>query len=108
MTAYHSPMKKPLLGDYLNLRYAGSIHRVRCDDITETPSRGAGSANFTITSDLQFHRGDDAHLVLGPDEIPVQIDRVSVVGNRRRNIVQLHGTFDGVTPANAAPAVAAA
>jgi hypothetical protein len=87
-------MKKPLLGDYLNVRYAGAMHRVRCDDITETPSRGAGAANFTIISDVQFQRGQDAQLIVGSDELIVHVDRVSVVGNRRRNIVQLHGVFD--------------
>ena len=97
-------MKKPLLGDYLNVRYEGSILRVRCDDVTETPTRGEGAANFTIVSDAQFQRGHDAHLLLGADELLVHVDRVSVVGNRRRNIVQLHGTFDTPAPKPAAVA----
>jgi hypothetical protein len=95
-------MKKPVLGDYLNVRYEGAIHRVRCDDITETPSRGSGAANVTFVCDAQFHRGHDAHLLVGADELLVHVDRVSVVGNRRRNIVQLHGVFDAKASQSAA------
>jgi hypothetical protein len=86
-------MKKPLHGDYLNVRYEGATLRVRCDDITETPNRGVGAANFTIVSDTQFQRGHEAHLIAGAEELPVQVERVTIVGRRRMNIVLFRGVF---------------
>jgi hypothetical protein len=87
-------MKKPLHGEYLNVRYDSAMLRVRCDDVTETPNRGLGSANFTVVSDVQFQRGHQAHLILGFDELAVDVERVTIVGSRRRNIVQFHGVFE--------------
>jgi len=84
-------MKKPHHGDYLNMRYDGALLRLRCDDITETPNRGVGTANLTIVSNTPFQRGHQAHLINGSEELSVQIERVTVVG--RRNIVLLHGSF---------------
>jgi hypothetical protein len=86
-------MKKPLHGDYLTIRYEGETLRVRCDDITETPQRGPGVANFTIVSSLPFKRGDEAHLLVGETELPLHIERVTTVGARRMNIVLFRGVF---------------
>jgi hypothetical protein len=86
-------MKKPHHGDYLNVRYEGALLRLRCDDVTETPNRGLGTANLTFVSDTQFQRGHQAHLINGSEELPVQVERVSIVGRRRTNIVLLHGAF---------------
>jgi len=87
-------MKKPLHGEYLTIRYENATLRVRCDDITETPSRGAGAANFTIVSNTPFKRGEEAHLLAGASELPVQIERVTCVGNRKLNIVLFRGIFE--------------
>src|SRR5690349_10102884 len=86
-------MKKPHHGDYLNVRYEGALLRLRCDDVTETPSRGPGTANLTFVSDTQFQRGHQAHLINGAEELPAQVERVSIVGRRRTNIVLLHCAF---------------
>ena len=95
-------MKKPLHGEYLNVRYEGAMLRVRCDDVTETPNRGPGSVNFTIISDTQFQRGHPDQLILGADELPIDIERVTVVGNRRRNIVLFRGIFEAPQSQHAA------
>jgi hypothetical protein len=87
-------MKKPSHGEELTIRYQGATLRARCSEVLETPNRGFGSANFTIVSASRFVRGGEAALVRGADELPLQIERVTVVGHRNANIVSFHGTFD--------------
>jgi hypothetical protein len=98
-------MKKPLHGEYLNVRYEGAMLRLRCDDVTETPNRGPGCVSFTVISDSQFQRGHPAYLILGADEISIDIERVTVVGNRRRNIVLFRGVFEAPQPQHDAVSV---
>jgi hypothetical protein len=98
-------MKKPIYGDELNIRYLGAMVRARCDEVTEMPSRGAGSARFTIVSQTPFEKGKEAHLIEGRSEIPIQVERVTMMGHRKINIVSFHGIFEGaVSPVAAAVA----
>jgi hypothetical protein len=97
-------MKKPLRGDQLTIRYEGALLRARCDEVADAPKRGAGAVSFTIVSQTGFVRGREAHLIQGASELPVQVERVSVVGHRRINIVMLGGVFDtALAPVGAAP-----
>lgn len=91
-------MKQPLRGDQLTLRYDGALLNARCDEIAETPARGPGAASFTIVSQTTFIRGREAQLIKGGVELAVQVERVTLVGHRRMNIVLLRGTFDTPTP----------
>ena len=93
-------MRKPHHGDQLTIRYDGAVLRARCDDITEHPNRGPGAANFTIVSPARFERGHEAHLLQGPDELAIQVLRVTPVGHHRAtkmNVVLFGAAFDGNT-----------
>ena len=94
-------MKKPLRGDQLTIRYEGALLRARCDEISDTPTRGPGAASFTIVSQTPFVRGREAQLVQGASEMPLNVERVSVVGHRHINIILLGGIFEA--PAAVAP-----
>lgn len=100
-------MRKPHHGDQLTIRYDGAVLRARCDDITEMPSRGPGQANFSIVSPTQFERGHAAQLLQGPDELAIQVLRVTPVGHHRTtkmNVVLFSAEFDGNTGTAARPA----
>lgn len=87
-------MKKPLRGDQLTIRYEGALLRARCDEISDAPARGPGAASLTIVSQTSFVRGHAAQLIQGASESPLLVERVSVVGHRRMNIILLGGVFD--------------
>jgi hypothetical protein len=87
-------MKKPIHGDELTIRYSGAMVRARCDEIVETPTRGAGAARFTIVSQTRFERGHEAHLLEGAKELSIQVERVTMMGHRKANIVSFFGIFD--------------
>ena len=93
-------MKKPLHGDQLTIRYDGALVRARCDDVTEVPKRGAGAAQFSIASTSRFERGHAAQLIQGPNELPLEVVRVTAVGHSRGNrihVVLFSGIFDSST-----------
>lgn len=100
-------MKKPVQGDQLTIRYDGAIVRARCDDVTETVNGGPGAASFTIVSPTRFERGKQAHLLQGPNEMPVQVVRVTTVGHHRVskiNVILFSGVFDGTLKSEPSPA----
>jgi hypothetical protein len=100
-TAYGRSMRKPHHGDELTIRYAGEVFRARCDGITEHPDRGLGAANFSIVSTVHFERGGAAQLLKGPEELAINVLRVTPVGHhraRKLNIVMFTAAFDGTTP----------
>jgi hypothetical protein len=88
-------MKKPTHGEELTIRYNGTLFKARCGDVTELSSRGPGAAKFNIVSKLVFQNGGDAVLVEGPSELPVKVERVTMMGHKHVNIVSLSGVFDG-------------
>jgi hypothetical protein len=92
-------MKKPFRGDQLTIRYEGAVLKARCDEIADSPARGPGGASFTIVSQSPFVRGRGAQLIRGTDELAIQVERVSVVGHRRLNIVLFGGLFEIQVPA---------
>ena len=96
-------MKKPIHGDDLIIRHQGVMLRATCNEVTETPNRGAGSAKFTIVSKARFEKGQEAHLLAGGGEIAIQVAHVTPMGHRNISIVSFHGVFDGLTPVAAAP-----
>ena len=95
-------MKKPHHGDQLTIRYHGTTLRATCDGVTEVPSQGAGAASFSIVSQTPFERGQEAQLIQGPDELPIQVQRVTSVGHHRvhkMNVVSFLAIFDGLSAA---------
>lgn len=91
-------MRKPIHGDELTIRYEGAIIRAICNEVTETPDRGAGLAKITILSKTRFEKGREAHLVKGEKEVSLRVDRVTAMGHRNVHVVSFHGAFDGAAP----------
>ena len=87
-------MKKPHRGDQLTIRYQGALLNARCDEVADSPKGGPGAAAFSIVSQTGFVRGSEAHLIRGGDELALRVERVSVVGHRRINIISLGGIFE--------------
>jgi hypothetical protein len=87
-------MKKPIHGEELTIRYKGAVLKTLCGEVTDLPVRGAGAAKFNIVCKTAFQRGGDATLVEGGFELPIKVERVTVMGHNRLNIVSLSGEFE--------------
>jgi hypothetical protein len=88
-------MKKPICGDELTIRYQGATLKANCSEVMELPKRGPGAAKFTIVSKSVFHNGGDATLLDGAVEMPVKVERVTSMPQKRIHIVSFYGMFDG-------------
>jgi hypothetical protein len=90
-------MKMPMHGEELTIRYNGAVLKARCGEVTELSSRAPGTAKFNIVSKTIFQSGGDATLMQGPSELPVKVERVTMMGHKQVNIVSLSGVFDAAT-----------
>ena len=66
----------------------------RCNEVTELPKNGPGAAKFTILSKILFHNGGQAMLMSGNTELPLRVERVTSIPQKRINIVSFYGVFD--------------
>lgn len=66
----------------------------RCGEVTELPKNGPGAAKFTILSKVVFHNGGQAVLMNGNSEMPLRVERVTSIPQKRINIVSFYGVFD--------------
>jgi hypothetical protein len=97
-------MKKPIHGDEISIRYLGNTVKAVCNDVTELSAGGVGLARFTIISRTPFRRGTEAHLLTGPNELHLNVDRVTTMPHKGLNIVSFTGIFD--TPSTPSRATA--
>lgn len=91
---YTRQMKRPNEGDELTIRYQGATFSEKCGPVTEIEKRAPGATRFTIMSKGTFHSGGEAALVDGANELPLRVERVTSMPEKRANLVSLYGVFE--------------
>lgn len=86
-------MKKPLQGDEITIKYQGATTTEKCGEVVDIPKRAAGAARFTVLSKSVFHNGGEAALVAGAKEVPLRVERVTTMPDKRANLVSFYGVF---------------
>lgn len=87
-------MKRPIQGDEITIKYQGATFTEKCGEVMEIPKRAPGATRFTILTKGTFHNGGEAALVDGSDELPLRVERVTSMPEKRANLVSLYGVFE--------------